>query len=339
LKLQFFSKEGYILIGDSNKLIELANKFLHCLKLRGLSIQSLRSYGYDLIFIFKWLENDKKDFKEIKQKCLLDFISYQRDLDAKPRSINRRLSTLECFFRFVYDESIPRSPLVNYPAPYYKGPGKDRYLGIFNLKRQAHLRLRVKVPKTLVVGLEVKEVNQFLQDIKRYRDMAIFLIMLFCGLRSNEVLLLKTDNIDLIRLQVKILGKGNKERVLPMSKYLLTVINQYLKFERPNNCETKELFVVLQGIKRGNPMTKAGLRSLFRHRRKKLNIEKAHPHTWRHTFATDMARAGVSLSVLQKMMGHASIESTEIYINITMTDVMEEYEKAMLRLKKRYEYS
>lgn len=86
-------------------------------------------------------------------------------------------------------------------------------------------------------------------------------------------------------------------------------------------------------------MTKEGLRNLFRHRRKKLNIANANPHSWRHSFATDMARTGVPLPVLQKMMGHEDYKSLFQYINLTMVDIMKEYQEAMERLKGRYEHN
>lgn len=299
----------------------------------------MRSYGFDLVLILKWLAEDKKAFEEITQRDLLDLIAYQKKIKSKPRSINRRLTTCESFFKFSYNKIIPSSSLVSMPSPYYKGPGKDKQIGLFQLKRRSHLRLRVKVPKLLMDSLAIAEVNKFLREVQRYRDVAIVLLMLSCGLRSCEVLSLNTEHLDLIRPQIRIRGKGNKERVLPLSEHLVSVLTSYLTLERPEGCDADELFVILQGDRKGMAMTKSGLRSLFRHRRKKLNITNANPHAWRHAFATDMARIGVPLAVLQKMMGHDDYQSLAQYINLSMVDIMEEYQKAMQRLKGRYEYN
>lgn len=329
----------YMLYGQQTTELENANKFLVGVITRGLSVQTMRSYSFDLLLILRWLEAEKKEFKILNQRDLLDLIAYQRNIETSPRSINRRLTTCESFFRFCYDKSIARASLVTMPAAHYKGQGRDKQIGLFQLKKKSHLKLRVKVPKELIDPLDVSEINQFLKEVHRYRDIAIVLLMLTCGLRSCEVLSLKTEHIDLIRPQIRIRGKGNKERVLPLSDYLVSVIKNYLLYERPEGCCTDEFFIILQGANKFTPMTKSGLRSLFRHRRKKLKIPKANPHAWRHSFATDMARAGVPLPILQKMMGHEDYKTLLQYINLTMVDIAEEYQSAMSRLKGRYEHN
>jgi integrase/recombinase XerC len=331
--------ESYTLTGSDSLELRNANKFLAGILLRGLSIQTMRSYGYDLLLILRWLNLENKIFEKLTQRDLLDLIAYQKDIETSPRSINRRLTTCESFFRFCYDRSVSRSALVTMPAAHYKGQGRDKQIGLFKLKKKSHLKLRVKVPKELIDPLDVSEINQFLKEVHRYRDVAIILLMLSCGLRSCEVLSLKTENIDLIRPQIRIRGKGNKERMLPLSDYLVSVIQKYLLYERPANCCAEELFVILQGPRKSSPMTRSGLRSLFRHRRKKLNMKKANAHSWRHSFATDMARAGVPLPILQKMMGHEDYQTLLQYINLTMVDIMNEYQSAMVRLKGRYEFN
>jgi integrase/recombinase XerC len=96
------------------------------------------------------------------------------------------------------------------------------------------------------------------------------------------------------------------------------------------------LFVVLQGNKLGHPMTTDGLRSLFRHRRKNDDIKTANPHRLRHTFGADMARSGVRLPILQKMMGHADSKTTLQYINLSMVDIANEFNRASKEINKRY---
>jgi len=322
----------------NGKPMKDANRYLSVLETRGLSLQTTRAYGFDLLCLFRWLEEVGKIFADLIQLDLIDYIQHQKNKNASPRSINRRLVTCESFYRYCYDKSIASTAGVSYPSPYYKGPGRDRKLGIFNLSKRSRLKLNVKVPKTLIETLTALEVDTFLQNVTRYRDISIVLMMLLCGLRSCEILNLRKSGIDLINAQFKILGKGSKERVVPFPQVLIDVTLKYLRFERPDHCKHEIFFTVLQGKNRGQPMTSAGLRSLFRYRRMISGVEKARPHRWRHTFGTEMARAGVSYQVLQKIMGHAdgSLITTQ-YIHLSMADIANEYERAMKRIQKIYE--
>ncbi len=327
----------YILTSNSVPLKE-ANRFLSILETRGLSMQTTRAYGFDLLYLFRWLEETGKVFGDLTQLDLVDYIQHQKDKSACPRSINRRLITCESFYRYCYDKAITSAPGVSYRAPYYKGSGRDKKIGLFMLNKPFRLKLTVKVPKTLFQTLTAPEVDAFLKEVTRYRDISIVLMMLMCGLRSCEILNLRSHGIDLVNGQLKILGKGNKERVVPFPQTLIDVTQKYLRFERPEDCKHEIFFTVLQGKHRGEPMTSAGLRSLFRYRRMTSGIKKARPHRLRHTFGTEMARAGVSYSVLQKLMGH--VEGSPVtadYISLSMADVSTEYKKAMERIQKNYE--
>ena len=327
----------YILTSNGSPLKD-TNRYLSVLETRGLSPQTIRAYGFDLLYLFRWLEEVGKIFADLNQLDLIDYIQHQKNKNARPRSINRRLVTCESFYRYCYDKAIASTSGVSYPAPYYKGPGRDKKIGIFNLSKPFRLKLNVKVPKTLIETLTALEVDAFLQDVTRYRDISIVLMMLMCGLRSCEILNLRKSGIDLINAQFKILGKGSKERIVPFPQVLIVVTLKYLRFERPDNCEHEIFFVVLQGKNRGQPMTSAGLRSLFRYRRMISGIEKARPHRWRHTFGTEMARAGVSYQVLQKIMGHVEgSPTTTQYMHLSMADIANEYEQAMKRIQKIYE--
>jgi len=209
----------YQLTSDGVPMSE-SNRYLRVLDTRGLSQQTIRAYGFDLLYLFRWLEETGKIFAKLSQLDLVDFIRHQKQDDAKPRSINRRLVTCESFYQYCYDKPIVSAPGVNYPAPYYKGLGRDRKLGIFNLRRPSRLKLKVKVPQTLIETLTASEVNTFLQEVTRYRDISIVLMMLMCGLRFCEILSFRKSGLDLLNSQLKIQGKGNKERMVPLPKSL-----------------------------------------------------------------------------------------------------------------------
>lgn len=325
-------------IRGADVLVRDANRYLSVLQTRGLSLQTIRAYSFDLLYLFRWCDEEGKIFSNFTQLHLVDYIQYQQNRNAKPRSINRRLVTCESFYRYCYDKPIASTSGVSYPAPYYKGPGRDKRIGAFNLSKPFRLKLTVKVPKKLIETLTAVEVNAFLREVTRYRDISIVLMMLLCGLRSCEVLSLRKSSIDLVNAQLKILGKGSKERVVPFPASLIDVALKYLRFERPADCGHEIFFTALQGKRRGQPMTRAGLRSLFRYRRHQSGIEKERPHRFRHTFGTEMARAGTSYKTLQELMGH--VEGSPVttqYIRLSMADISDEYHRAIGRIQKTYD--
>jgi site-specific recombinase XerD len=148
------------------------------------------------------------------------------------------------------------------------------------------------------------------------------------GLRSSEVLALNRDDVLLSEAQLRVCGKGNKLRFLPLAPETTQLLDHYLRLERPNPC-TAALFVSLKGPARGARMTLAGLRSLFRYHRRITGVKLANPHRFRHTFASDMVRAGVSLPALMQLMGHADIQTTLVYVHITPQDVYLQYARAV----------
>ena len=329
----------YLLIKKDGKPHAKVSKFLKSLDIRGLSPCTLRAYAYDLLFLFRWLKEKKITLKNMTQKELAKFVEYQRTVSAKPRSINRRIITCEMFYQFCFDQKIPHASGVVYPSPHYKGPTRDKYLGLFRYRKKDRLKYRVKVPITLVDPLAVKEVDQFFKSIKRYRDHAIVLLMLQCGLRSCEVISLQLDDINFSEFRLRVKGKGNKERVLPFSQQVANALQKYLSLERPVSCTTRTFFVVLQGKRRSQSMKYTGLRSLFRYKRKLTGIEKANPHRFRHSFGRDLAVAGVQLPVLQKLLGHADGKTTLGYINLSLKDVSKEYQEVIEKISKTYEAS
>jgi site-specific recombinase XerD len=125
-------------------------------------------------------------------------------------------------------------------------------------------------------------------------------------------LALQLEDLQLADGQMRVPGKGNKKRLVPLPPEILEVLDNYLRLERPL-INSPALFVSLKGRQRGQPMTVAGLRSLFRHHRLQSQVCHANPHRCRHTFGSDMVRAGMSLPALQRLMGHAQIQTTMLY--------------------------
>lgn len=326
---------SHALIDDDGPIAE-ANAFLDALRIRGLSSRTVRAYAYDLLLLYRWLRPLDTSLGQLTGEDLLAFIAAQREAGAEPRSINRRLSTARLLYRFWMGREIGASMRVSLPAPHFKGPGRDHHLGIHKLSRSGVRKLRVSEPRKLVEPLTPEQVRDFLRSLTRYRDLAIVHFMLLCGLRSREVLELKLDDVAFGDHRVRVQGKGERQRALPLPQVLAQMLRQYLQLERPRRCSEPRLFVVLQGRRRGQPMTTAGLRNLFRHRRRHLSLAMANAHRFRHTFGADMARAGVRLPILQQMMGHADLKTTMLYVRLSMADVAEEFRRAISKLDGRY---
>lgn len=332
------SPPGIQLFEHGRGPIELANRFLKAIETRGLASSSIRTYGYALVSVFRWLGDSGKELESLLQADLLGFVSWSREAGARPSTINQHLTACRIFYRFCFDQEIPRgNGGMSFPSAHYAGRGRDRYLGIHARRPQKSLQLRVKTPRKLIQPLTPEDVKTFIRHLPRYRDLTLVLAMLLCGLRSCEVLALELRDVDLAERRMIVRGKGNKERALPIPAELLAAMKKYLHRERPVQAESERVFVILQGKRRGKPMTSSGIRSLFRHRRLFHGLERANPHRFRHTFGADMAREGVNLPVLQRMMGHVSGTTTLQYIQLSMADIAGAYRLAMESIEKRYE--
>jgi integrase/recombinase XerC len=308
-------------------------RFLERLQVRGLSPNTVESYAYDLTLVHRWLTEYRLQLDNLRADNLHQFIAWERGRASNPRSINRRLNTLRLYYRFVVGTDLPGGfePRRGWRAQ------RDHDLGLQRLPQPRTRQVRVKEPKTLVEPLTVPQVRELLQSFHRYRDLAIAYLMLLCGLRSRETLQLRISSVDLDDRRVRVHGKGNKERVMPIPKLVIEIVHRYLSLERPPGCTTDRLFVVLQGSRRGQPMTRAALRRIFRSRREQTPaLAKANPHRLRHTFGADMARGGVRLPILQRMMGHAHPEATLHYVNLSAADIAVEFERAIAALEGRY---
>jgi len=337
LRVRPSTSHFFEIIGGKLRFAQRANSFLSAIATRGVSSLTIRAYAYDIVFAGRWLTASKRHVKSLTIPLLIEFVAYQRKLDASPQSINRRLVTVGLFYQFCYDRDIPGGIGTTKPARHHISQHYDSSLGLIKIRRNGPNKLRVKVPRELIEPLEPAEVNRFFTTVKRYRDVAITMLMLLCGLRCCEILALRIGDLALAQRRIVVRGKGNKQRMIPIVEHTVRAIENYLRLERPDSCQTNRLFVILQGPQRSEPMTASGLRSLFRHRRLSQKLGKANPHRFRHTFGADMARSGVSLPVLQRMMGHANGQTTLRYINLCADDVVTEYHNAMKRIQERYD--
>jgi site-specific recombinase XerD len=313
---------------ETGREVEWINRFLDRECVRRLAQTTLRSYAHDLLHFLRWWvsvhQTDAVAESALTESTLLDYVRFQSGQTPPPAaaSINRRVIVIES----ALQNAFPQAPRQFAPG-FHRVYWKRSPMGI-GRPRQAISRLRVKAPKRAIVPLSVHEVARFWSSFRTSRDLAIVGLMLLQGLRSQEVLALNQEDVLLAESQLRVRGKGNKIRFLPLAPEATELLDHYMRFERPAGCGLA-LFVSLKGRARGARMTPEGLRSLFRHHRLTTGVTIANPHRFRHTFASDMIRAGVSLPALMQLMGHSQIQTTLIYIQLTPHDVYQQFARAV----------
>lgn len=306
------------------------NQYLDYQCLRRLADTTLRTYAHELLHFLRWWESvhhtDAVTKDTLTETTLLDYVRFQsgQERELTGATINQRLAIVDRALRVTFpDASLPAAPALQ--TTYWQrapmGIGKPR---------PALSRLRIKTPKRSIVPLSVDEVARFWSSFRNSRDLAIVGLMLLQGLRSQEVLDLNRDDLLLSEAQIRVRGKGNKTRFLPLAPEANQLLDHYLRLERPQT-SSNALFVSLKGPARGARMSPAGLRSLFRYHRRTTGVKMANPHRFRHTFASDMVRAGVSLPALMQLMGHAQIQTTMVYVQVTPLEVYQEYARAVAK--------
>ena len=319
------SQSPYRLLDGQRQEVDWANDFLDLQQVRGLSSYTLRAYAFSLLHFARWwVRPIPQPLSELTESTLFEYVCYQRQAEpkAQPPTINHRLTVLRCLYRFHFQTDIPKGRHNLGHTYLTRSP-----LG-YGRPQRATSAFRVKQTTPVTLPLSAEDVAQFWRTFRSFRDLSIVALMLLDGLRSREVITLKLEDLCLSETQIRVHGKGNRERVLPLPADALQALQNYLRVERPLT-NSPYLFVCLQGRHRGRPMNYAGLRSLFRHHRKQSQIPQANPHRFRHTFGTDMVRAGVSLPALMHLMGHSHIHTTMLYVQVSPQDVWREYHRAV----------
>lgn len=288
------------------------NRLLERLGLRGLAPGSIRTYAFDLADSLRWFREQGIQPEELTTDRLYGFLKDHRDR-LKPSTLNRRLRLLDRWARMDQPEAIEGITARRWP-------------------RKARRLPYVKEPRTIHRPLTDRQVRRVLESFKTHRDRAMAGLMWAMGLRIGEVLLLRLADLDWEQGTALVHGKGKRERSLPLPAAVGQLIRRYVELERPRACAEERVFVVLKGPRRGQALTYAGARRLFRYYRAILKLPEAHPHRFRHTFAANMIRQGLSLPMLMRLMGHTWVTTTLRYLHFDDRELREHYEKAMSRL-------
>ncbi len=313
---------------ETGREVGWVNRYLDREHVRRLADTTLRSWAFALLHFVRWWESlhhtGEVREADLTRSTLLDYLKFQcsHQPPFSGSTINTRVAVADRALRHEFPDA-PEATAQGFQQAYLRrGP-----LGV-GRSRVAMSRLRVRVPKRQLVPLSVDEVARFWSSFRTARDLAIVGLMLLEGMRSAEVLGLNEDDVLLSEAQLRVRGKGNKLRFLPLAPETVQLLDHYRRLERPP-AGTAALFVSLKGPARGTRMTLAGLRSLFRYHRRRTGIKLANPHRFRHTFASDLIRGGISLPALMRLMGHSDIQTTLRYVQITPQDVYVEYARAV----------
>jgi site-specific recombinase XerD len=331
------SQSPYRVVDGHGVELRWLNDFLDALCVRGIRPLSLRAYAITLLHFVRWWGQqpgvDVRRFsaEQFTESTLIDYVKAQRESSPKvaPETINLRSSMLRRLFRFYFHDEMPYAPFRLQRVWFRRSP-----LGYGRGRRAESADLTLRVPHRVIVPLSTEQVARFWGSFHNARDLAMVALMLLNGLRSREVLALQVEDLSFSDLQIRVHGKGGHVRLLPLAPDTVTLLRCYLTTERPQT-NAAEVFVSWKGRSRGAPITPAGLRSLFRYHRATSAVLPANPHRFRHTFGADMIRAGVSLPALMRLMGHAHLQTTLRYIQLSPQDVFHEYKRAVERMAEK----
>ena len=343
---------GWRLGGDDAGRFGLVNEYLSYLEDRNYSPRTIRTYGFGLLAFCRWLADDDLDLSAVTTDVLLRFLAVCRKervagragganvvgLDGRrtdmlsPATVNLRLAAVSGLFSFrsMRDPDAPNPVPKGREAKRLSAGERGGMLADVSRAPKRRSPLRVRDVKRLPKTLDHREVVTLLESLRTWRDRAIAGLMVFCGLRSAEVLSLDVTDVDIGARWLLVSGKGGKERRVPLDVDVAGVIQTYLLAERPETSSSR-LFIVAKGPTRGQPLTPAGLRRIFRYHRELTGIAAAHPHALRHTFGSALAEAGVDLAVMQALLGHAHIDTTARYVHLAPTHVKAEFDAARSR--------
>lgn len=278
---------------------------------KGLSEKTIEAYIHDVKLFLKWnyeFNSDKK-LKEINNREIHLFIQHLADKNLSARSQARIISGIKSFFSFcLLDEVIEENPTELVVLP--------------------------QLGKHFPDVISVEEINSIIKSIDLskpdgHRNKAIIEMLYACGLRVSELVNLTFNDIDFEEEIIRVIGKGNKERLVPIGKEALNALELYINASRRFFPVVKnhEYYIFLN--QRGKQLTRASVFNIVKALADLAGIKKSiSPHTFRHSFATHMVENGADLRIVQELLGHSSITTTEIYTHLSreyLKDVVEKY--------------
>ncbi len=273
------------------------------------SAHTLTAYRHDLEQFSNYISEQYEltDLSQCSHTFIRSWIVSIMESGMKSKSVNRKISTLKSYYKFLQREGILQSsPMNKIVSP--------------------------KIPKRLPQFVEEKHMEQlltsvdFTDDFEGYRNRLIIELFYATGMRISELIGLKSKDVSLAESQLKVLGKRNKERIIPISEYLNEPITQYLlERDKMIGRETEHFFVRDEGA----PLYSGLVYRLVKAELSKVStIERKSPHILRHTFATHMLNHGAELNAIKEILGHSSLAATQVYTHNSIEKLKQIYKQA-----------
>ncbi len=273
---------------------------------KGLSSNTVLSYSRDVQKLFQFFQKEKMSWLKAGEEDLVRFVHHQSRAGLSPRSMARVVSSLKSFYRFfVLDGILKKNPAVNLSSP----------------------KTWLALPKFLTV----KEVESLLrqpdtEEVRGIRDKAMLELLYATGLRASELISLGTKDVNLGDGFLLCLGKGGKERLVPIGESAEKAVRQYLEEARAKLLKQSSEFLFL--TQRGEPFTRQGFWKLLKGYARKACLDtKISPHVLRHSFATHLLERGADLRSVQLMLGHSQITTTQVYTHVSRKRLRQVYDK------------
>ena len=279
----------------SEKDISLINKYKFYLQFeKGLSENSIQAYERDIKQFAE--EKSKQDLTKITSDNVIAFMNFLYSHGASDKTVARKRSSLANFYKFLYIEQLISEPIFErFPSP--------------------------KVSASLPDVLSIEEVDALINAVERTdeygtRDRAILEFLYSTGARISEMLDVRIGDLYLDEMIVRLFGKGRKERYVPISQTALTYCENYIENARPKLLKYKQSNILFLN-RFGNKLSRMGCWKIINKYAQQAGI-KIHvsPHTLRHSFATHLLQGGANLRIVQTLLGHSSISTTQVYTNI-----------------------
>lgn len=281
---------------------------------KGASRNTIEAYSNDVRKLAQYLSEEQiTDWKQVDQVTVRSYLAHLQKEQVTNTTRARNVAALKGFFRFLYLEKYTDSNL----GEQLEGPRKEKVLPKY---------LTLEEVERLLDAPDVTTPNGC-------RDKAMLELLYASGLRVTELITLRQNDISFEMAYVRCFGKGSKERIIPLGRYALEALEQYINHCRPkvaNNWQTDILFL----NKSGKGLTRQGFWKLIKKYGRQAGITAdLTPHVLRHSFATHLLSNGADLRAIQEMLGHADIATTQIYTHLLGQQMLEVYEAAHPRAK------
>ena len=290
---------------------QIIQSFLDYLKFeKRYSIHTLTAYQTDLIDFFDYLDTQfgNSKLKEINHNHVRSWLAGIKGKNLSSKSINRKISSLKSFFKYQLKTGfIDTTPMSNVISP--------------KVSKRLPVFMQEADTKNMVTML-----NQSTEDWKKLNAKILITIFYETGMRLSELITLKEKQIDFSRSHIKVLGKGNKERIIPVSKNAILAIREYQQLKKKIFEIPTEFLLSTEKGKKVYPKYAYILVNYYLGQASTL--DKKSPHVLRHTFATHLMNNGADLNAVKELLGHSSLASTQIYTHNTIEKLKDVYKKA-----------